>query len=217
MSSHGYIYLKDWDRWQQGRPENAQWHKSWNAVLRHDRYLDLTLAQRGLLHDLWALVSMSGEGRVSVARGSLERQLGVRRVSLEPLIDAGFVRVGQRATSGRPTAREEENRKEEIKPPTPFEDETNGSTPRPAKRKPPTETLEAALERHRIVRELLPWTMRERWVSDEVLDQFSPADCKVLIAAWGRSNDLRDAGQKIEEAANPRAYALAIAGQRADT
>ncbi len=120
MSDEGYIYVKSWDKRQQGRPENAQWHKSWNSVLRDDRYLSLTLAQRGLLHDLWALVSASGEGRVPASRQYLGNMLAVWSQgesshlarNLKLLEQAGFISIGLRATSGRPTAREEENRRD---------------------------------------------------------------------------------------------------------
>ncbi len=208
MSDCGYIYVKNWEQIQGRRDRNDPWHKVYNELLRHDAYTTLSLADRGTLHGIWMLASSTGDGRVTSSRTFLARQLNVRRVSLEPLIQAGFIEI--RAAKRPRVGGLEEIRREEIKPPTPFDDETNGSKPK--RRKPEAETLEAAFERHRIVRELLPFPMRERWVSDEVLDQFTPADCKILIAAWGRSNDLRDNGQRIEEAANPRAYALAIAG-----
>ncbi len=66
-------------------------------------------------------------------------------------------------------------------------------------------------------RDLFPQLMRERWVSDRVLDQFQPADVPILVASWKNTNDLRDSGRAIEEASNPRAYALSIANRTAGT
>ncbi len=89
----GYIYVKNWDKRQHHKYESPPWHKVYNDTLRDDDYLSLTSADRGLLHDLWTLASLSGDGRVSADRTFLARHLNVRRVSLEPLINAGFIEV----------------------------------------------------------------------------------------------------------------------------
>ncbi len=212
-----YIYVTNWDKFQHYKNRRPSWIKLHLDLQNNQEYLALCPSDRLLLQQVWMSAAEFGNGRVRADQSALRARANLKKGSLESLNHTGFIDI--RASKALATLLAPEVEKEkEIKPPTPFDDKTvenskNGDKP---KRKPPAETLEAALERHRIVRELLPWTMRERWVSDEVLDQFNPADCKVLIAAWGRSNDLRDAGQKIEEAANPRAYALAIAGQRAD-
>jgi hypothetical protein len=62
---------------------------------------------------------------------------------------------------------------------------------------------------------MLPFPMRERWVSDRVLLTFLPEDVPMLIASWDAANDLRDYGKAIEEAGNPRKYAMAIAARSA--
>ncbi len=211
----GYIYVKNWDRFQHYKNRRPSWIKLYLDLFNDDEYLSLSPSDRCLLQACWMACAESGNGRARADQSTLRVRAKTPKGNLVSLVNAGFIEI--RASKALATVLAPELEKEkEIKPPTPFDDETNGSRPSHPKRKPKTETLEEALTRHRIVRELLPWTMRERWVSDAVLDQFTPADCKLLIAAWGRSNDLRDAGQKIEEAANPRAYALAIAGQRAD-
>ncbi len=112
----GYVYVKNWDRFQRYKDRRPPWIKLAGALLDDDRYLSLSLADRGLLQDLWKLASMSGDGRVSADRTSLARRLNVRRVSLEPLIQAGWIEVrAQRAHTPRtPDARLEAETEEEA-------------------------------------------------------------------------------------------------------
>ncbi len=211
----GFIYVKNWDRFQHYKNRRPAWIKLHLDLQNNQEYLALTPSNRLLLQQVWMSVAEFGNGRVIADQIALRSRANLQQGNLEALNRAGFIEVRASKALAEVLAPELE-KEQEIKPPTPFEDQTNGAQPR-TRNKAPVESPDQAVERHRLVRELLPYLMRERWVSDTVLDQFHPADCKHLIAAWQRSNDLRDAGQKIEEAANPRAYALAIAGSRADT
>ncbi len=93
MTSHGYIYVRNWQKRQHHKYESPPWHKVYNSLLTDDDYLSLSAADRGVLHALWMLTSLSGDGRLSANSKSLARRLNVRRVSLEPLIQAGFIEV----------------------------------------------------------------------------------------------------------------------------
>lgn len=92
-SGGGYIYVKNWRRRQHHKYDSPPWHKVYHSTLHDDDYLRLSHADRGLLHDLWSLASLAGDGRVSADRTFLARQLNVRRVSLDPLIEAGFIEI----------------------------------------------------------------------------------------------------------------------------
>jgi len=126
VSSQGYIYAIDWWKYQHYKNQtNPSWIKMYVRPIDTDEYRGLTLADRGLLHDVWRLIARVGQGKLSVTvdgaeapfaftRESIDSQLrsvevplrftsrslqsllGVRRVSLEPLIHAGFLAIDSR-------------------------------------------------------------------------------------------------------------------------
>jgi hypothetical protein len=103
--SAGYIYITNWDHYQHGHKRGYPWFKMYPELLHNDRFLRLSLAERGLFECLLMCASESGDGRVSAERTMLGRRLNVRRVSLEPLIQAGFIEVrATRALSERSQA-----------------------------------------------------------------------------------------------------------------
>lgn len=98
MSEGEYIWINRW--WDfQYRLKEAQmpgyrpaWIKQYTRQLTNDDYLDLSAAQRGLLHDLRMLFA---ESRQTLLRdpAKISRRVGykVRRDSLESLNHAGFI------------------------------------------------------------------------------------------------------------------------------
>ena len=103
MGEHGYIYVKNWSDFQHYKDQTTPaWIKSYRRLLSDDKYLALSQADRGLLHDLWLLCANDGEGRVSANPKLLARRLNVRRVSLEPLIQAGFLTIRSRKRLDKP-------------------------------------------------------------------------------------------------------------------
>jgi hypothetical protein len=93
----GYIYIPNWEKFQHYKDKSSPaWIKCYRRLLSDDAYLALSLADRGLLLNLWLLCSDAGEGRVSADRRLLARRLNVRRVSLDALIQAGFIQVRSR-------------------------------------------------------------------------------------------------------------------------
>ena len=215
MSDCGYIYVRNWDRFQHYKNRRPAWIKLYLDLFNDDEYLSLTPSDRCLLQACWMVAAESGNGRARADQSTLRVRSKSPKGSLKRLSDAGFITIRASKALAEVLAPEVEQEQEIEPPKSPVERGTigrvNGSTKKDA-----TETDEQAAERHRIVRELLPFPMRERWVSDAVLDTFHPSDCKTLSWAWGRSNDLRDNGQRIEEANDPRAYALKIAGHHTD-
>lgn len=132
MSDAGYIYVRNWQKRQHHKYDSPPWHKVYNDTLRDDDYLGLSHADRGLLQDLWTLASLSGDGRVSADRTFLARHLNVRRVSLEPLIHAGFIEVlSTKQVRSRTHLVSPEKEKSREEPPNPLKGGTeNGSSRR---------------------------------------------------------------------------------------
>lgn len=88
-----WVYIVNWSYYQHGHKRGHPWFKVYHELLHNDRFLRLTAADRGVLLCLLMCASESGDGRVSADSTLLGRRLNVRRVSLEPLIQAGFIQV----------------------------------------------------------------------------------------------------------------------------
>lgn len=101
MTLDGYIVIPRWDEFthrdaiRTGPP--MKWHKNLVEQLDNDAYRELSLGDRGLLHDVRLLVARTGNGRVSARQAHLRGNLGTadkyleRR--LERLIQAGFLEL----------------------------------------------------------------------------------------------------------------------------
>ena len=98
MSGHGWITIPKWRSFQHYQNRDPIWIKNYRELLHKEEYLCLSASDRGVLHGIWLCISESGDCRLSADPKSLARRLNVRRVSLEPLIDAGFIKV--RASKG---------------------------------------------------------------------------------------------------------------------
>lgn len=95
-----YIHVRNWDRYQhpdttRGQTSPAPWIKEYTGQLHDQEYLELTLAERGLLHGIRLEYALSRGRGLPLSTGSLRRQLGQRVTSLqlERLNDAGFIEV----------------------------------------------------------------------------------------------------------------------------
>lgn len=89
-----YVDVTDWSRLRHYRSRRPVWLKLHIALLRDDRYLSLTAAQRALLHGIWLLFAET-RGRVKARPSWLSSNLGFRvtTASLEALVHAGFITV----------------------------------------------------------------------------------------------------------------------------
>lgn len=141
MSGHGYIYVADWDRFQHYHDRRPVWIKAYLDLLHNDSFLDLSASDRGVLLSVWLMCASAGDGRVSANPTLLARQLNVRRVSLEPLIEAGFIHVKaskalapvyQRARADKDKQEEEIETKEEEQEQEPvFQNQEEDPDPDP--------------------------------------------------------------------------------------
>ncbi len=197
MSDDGYIYVTNWERFQGRRDRNDPWHKVYNDLLRHDEYCALTLAQRGLLHGLWMLASSTGDGRVRYSRTTVGRQLNCNRVSLEPLIHAGFIEI-HAAKRPRIRALEEEESREEFldvsrnrssraQATVSTDQSKNGSVPKPE----------------------LP-TALARILDEKITANLTPAQTTIVGRAWFCSTELRHSIAAVEAADNPTAMLVSV-------
>lgn len=109
----GWIYIPNWEK-HYAHPQKTRrdpplpWIKNMTALISRDDYISLSASDRGLLHGIWMLVGVHGNGRVSARVAYLKRQLHVRIVSLDPLIHAGFIEVRDTRAISQSKSREEE-------------------------------------------------------------------------------------------------------------
>ncbi len=126
----GYIYVRNWDEFQHYKGRRPAWIKSYLALLHDDAYLDLSWAQRGLLHGIWLLTAEMGNGRVPASSKALRRHLPTPNDAearhylrtFESLIHAGFIEVSARAEKEREVEKEKEKSSSE-------ESASNGMVP----------------------------------------------------------------------------------------
>ncbi len=195
-----YVYIRNWDKYQYRSDRRLPWIKLYVDLLDDDDYLRLSLADRGLLQDLWKLASLSGDGRVSADRVSLSRRLNVRRVSLERLIQGGFIEIRAHKRRRDGALEEKESREDKKEKPdlsrnrssraqgTVEEDQPkNGAIPKPE--------LPAALA---------------RILDAKIASSLYPAQIEVVSRAWFCSTELRHSLASVEAADNPTAMLVSI-------
>lgn len=86
-----WITVPNWERFQHYGNRAPVWIKNYTALLHKDAYLDLTLAERGLLHGIW-LVYAERRGHVRAGADLAAELHGrVREQPLTSLSQAGFV------------------------------------------------------------------------------------------------------------------------------
>jgi hypothetical protein len=97
-----YVWIVRWAEFQHYTPERDRapaWIKDYTRQLDDDRYLDLTLHQRGLLADL-RLAFSKARADLELDRSRLSARLGatVYQRDLEALNHAGFIEFISRET-----------------------------------------------------------------------------------------------------------------------
>lgn len=131
MSEPRWIIVNGWDKFQHRdamrRRGTALWHKVYNELLHKDEYVNLTFAQRGILHGLWMMRSTSEDIAIARARALLgaPTTADARYIAthLDALQQAGFItlsasRVASNLASepASSSASLEEKREEEKEP-----------------------------------------------------------------------------------------------------
>ncbi len=103
----GYIYVKDWKRFQHyGDKRRPPWIKLYVALLGDEEWLGLAPSDRCLLMTIWLLAGSHGNGRVRNDQGWLRAQAKTPKGNIEALIQGGFIEV--RASKGASTEAEAE-------------------------------------------------------------------------------------------------------------
>lgn len=122
MTTPGYIYVENWDRFQHYGDRKPVWIKTYLDLLENEDYLNLTAADRALLEGLWKLVGVCGNGRVQANPSHLRARLRLRKCELEPLIHAGWitVRASKALANGYQVASPEKEVEEEKEKEPPF-------------------------------------------------------------------------------------------------
>lgn len=103
----GYVYVKDWKRFQHyGDKRRPPWIKLYLALLGDEEWLELSPSDTKLLTVIWLLAGSHGNGRVRADQGWLRAQAKTPKGNLEALIQAGFIEV--RASKAASTEAEAE-------------------------------------------------------------------------------------------------------------
>lgn len=88
----GWLIVPNWERWQSRADRHDPWIKSYIDQLDRDEYVNLTLAERGILADIRHLYSRhNGQLRAKMLPGLVHAR--VRIDQLERLKDAGYIAI----------------------------------------------------------------------------------------------------------------------------
>lgn len=169
-----YVHIIGWDKYQSygngvtgtARPN---WIKVYTDLAEQPQYQALNMASRGLLLDLW-LANARTNLHIPVEDVARICRVPGRKANLEPLIQAGFIKVSSR----RPL--DQSKRKKKSSPKSPQSGDLNDSTRgRRANGTSPRQVAEAEVSsRRKVYSEAkaratyknLPADMREAWLAE---------------------------------------------------
>jgi len=204
MSEHGYIYVRNWDRFQHYRDRRPAWLKLYVALLDDEEYLDLTLAERGLLQDIWKLTAIVGNGRLRSDQQTLSTRAAITQHGdrrhlarhLRSLSDAGFIeiRASRSASTPLPLEKEEEVERE-------FLDVSRNRSSRAR--------ATAAENQPEEPRATLPKALA-RILDDKIAAGLTNAQIQLATRAWDEGIELRHSMADIEAAENPTAMFVSV-------
>lgn len=119
MKEQRWIVIPGWDAFQHYRDRGPKWIKDYIDQLDRDEYLELTLAERGLLSDirkLYARRHSEVRGDTSWLRAALH--VRVSEHHLQRLVDAGYIQFSASkpvAKPYQPASPEKRERREDRK------------------------------------------------------------------------------------------------------
>ena len=91
MTENRWIVIPNWEKFQHyGLARRPLWIKNYTALLHKKEYLDLSLAERGLLHTIWLAYAESG-GRLRESDVRNFRTTFARLSHFEALNHAGLI------------------------------------------------------------------------------------------------------------------------------
>lgn len=107
-----WIIIVGWEKFQHRdaarRRQGLLWHKVYADLLHRDEYLELSLAQRGILHGLWLMRAQSevlSEDRArTVLVGRRAQALRHWRDNLKALEQAGFITLSASKPASSPAS-----------------------------------------------------------------------------------------------------------------
>jgi len=106
----GRIVIPRWEDFQHYKNRDPPWIKDYRSQIDNANYLDLTLAQRGLLHDL-RLLYLVMHGELPASRTFIATRLRCKtdKRSFEALNHAGFIEISASTVLAQTEKRREDN------------------------------------------------------------------------------------------------------------
>lgn len=122
MTDERWIVIPKWAEFQHYKDRSPSWIKNYTRLLSDDAYLELTYAQRGLLHGIWLLRASMNEAPTNTrTRHLLTTNKGEARHfqdNLDALSQAGFIEIRASkplADSYKNASPEKEKEKKELR------------------------------------------------------------------------------------------------------
>lgn len=116
-----WIVVPNWAEFQHYRNRSPVWIKAYTALLDNPEWCTLTVAEQGILLNVWLLYART-EGRLSYARLTREIRPRLARKHFDRLCDAGFVVV----SASKPLAQRQRQRQKGLRAVT-SEVDANGN------------------------------------------------------------------------------------------
>jgi hypothetical protein len=211
VSSQGYIYVRNWERFQHYKTRRPPWIKMYVDLLGNDEWLSLRPSDVKLLCALWMLAGVHGNGRVRADEKWLKEQAKAPRSSLKSLSDAGFIEVraskalAQRyhdastlasATAPPETETETEVREEPIDVSRNRSRRAHATVAKDQQLNGQTQPLPALLC---------------KILDPAILDALKPAQAALVTQAWETNDvEIRHSLAAVEAADNPTAYLISV-------
>ncbi len=89
----GYIYVKNWERFQHYKNRRPAWIKLHLDLQNNQEYLALSPSDRLLLQQVWMSCAEFGNGRVRADQRAIKARARLQQGSLGSIVRAGFIEV----------------------------------------------------------------------------------------------------------------------------
>jgi hypothetical protein len=198
VSEHGYIYVKNWDRFQHYKNRRPAWIKLYLDLFNDDEYLDLTPSDRCLLQACWMGAAEYGNGRCRADLSTLRARSKSHKGSLKRLSDAGFIEIRASKALAEVLATEvevEEEQEVEV-----------------LSRELPSHAREEDQPKNGHPCSPFAERMIQAWIRDDIIQRLTVTDRAVVAHAIDLDSvQVRQSMALVEKASNPKAYLMTIA------
>ncbi len=198
MSDHGYIYVRNWDRFQHYKNRRPAWIKLHLDLQNNQEYLALTPSDRLLLQQVWMSAAEFGNGRVRADQSALRARANLKKGNLETLNHAGFLDVRASKALAEVLAPEQEVETEQEV------EVLSRELPSHAREEESTKNGHACT----------PFAERmiQAWVRDDIIQRLTATDRALVGQAIDLDSvQIRQSMALVEKASNPKAYLMTIA------